>query len=404
MAPPIPRGWLALFGLLAAAGALTFWFGISGTQAGRAWQAFLFNYLFWTGLSFGSVLFVAILNMAEAFWGRPLKRLAEGLGAFLPVSYLLFWALYAGREAIFPWLHHPVPEKAAWLNVPFLFARNGAALFVLTAVAVALIYLSVRSDQALAARLGHIPSSPSLATLSGERYWRGQQVLSPIFAILYAFILSLLAIDLIMSLDPHWISTLFGGYYFMSSFYCALAALYLLTMISWGRLGMKEYLRPRHLHDLGKLVFAFCIFTGYLFFVQLLTIWYGNLPEETAFLILRVKTQPWQTVAWVILFMIFAIPFATLLSRKVKIKPWPAMILTLVILAGMWLERFMLVVPSIWKGPELPLGLMEILIAAGFFGALALCLAVFLRRVPLLPISDPLFRRSAAEKEERLEP
>jgi hypothetical protein len=239
-------------------------------------------------------------------------------------------------------------------------------------------------------------------------YWRAQRVLSPLMGIAYAFVLSLLAFDLIMSLDPHWYSTLFGAYYFMGSFYSGLSALYLLSQIFQRFSGSGELIRahlhPHHIHDLGKLVFAFCLFTGYLFYVQFLVIWYGNLPEETRYVILRVRFTPWEPVAWTILALIFIVPFLGLLRRKNKMNPAVILFLSGSILVGMWLERFILVAPSIWKGEELPLGLMEVLISAGFLGLLALSLTAFLRRVPFFPLSDPLFRKSVEYHEEKLKP
>jgi hypothetical protein len=207
-----------------------------------------------------------------------------------------------------------------------------------------------------------------------------------------------------MSLDPHWYSTLFGGYYFIGSFYCGIVVLYLLALASMDSRSFGAYISPRQLHDLGKLVFAFSLFTGYLFYTQFLVIWYGNLPEETKYVILRVKLSPWEPLAWLSLFMIFLIPFVVLLSRRIKLRRVPMILLSVMILAGMWLERFILVVPSVWKQGNIPIGLLEVLITAGFVGLVALCLTLFLRRVPIVPISDPLFRQLIAEKEERLEP
>ena len=394
----ISRGWMILFAALALAGAAAFLLGIGGPHPLRAWQAYLVNYVFWTGLSFGAVLFVAVLNLTNARWGRSLKRLAEGLGVFLPASFLLFWVLYFGREEIFPWIKEPIPEKAAWLNAGFLFTRNGAGLFLLTLLSMALISCSVKADREFLSRQGG-----GEAPEEGKR-WRAQRVLSPIFGILYAFILSLLAFDLIMSLDPHWYSTLFGAYYFMSSFYAALAALVLLSHLLRGSPGLQESIHPHHLHDLGKLLFAFCLFTGYLFYVQFLVIWYGNLPEETKYIILRVRFTPWEPLGWTVLGMILVFPFPVLLRRKWKMNPAVMIPVSLVVLGGMWLERFIQVAPSLWKEKSLPLGLPEILITTGFFGVMALCLAVFLTRVPLLPVSDPLFREAMQPHEEKVKP
>jgi hypothetical protein len=102
--------------------------------------------------------------------------------------------------------------------------------------------------------------------------------------------------------------------------------------------------------------------------------------------------------------MIFVIPFVLMLSRRIKMKPLPMMILSGNILVGMWLERFILVTPSIWKGEGIPIGLLEVLITAGFFGIMGLSMIIFLGRVPLLPISDPLFQKSIEPHEEKGKP
>ena len=249
------------------------------------------------------------------------------------------------------------------------------------------------------------PLTP-FAQVVRNRYaaWRKQQVLSPALIIALAFLLSLIGFDLVMSLDPRWYSTLFGGYFFIGCFYTGIVALYLLSMLVAGTESFKLHVRPRQLHDLGKLAMAFCIFTGYLFYAQFLTIWYGNLPEETQYVILRVKLTPWEPLAWVVLFTVFLGPLFFFLSRRVKVKRIPVIVISFVIMVGMWLERFILVVPSLWKQDSIPFGPTEGLVTAGFFGLMGLTITAFLQRVPLLPISDPLFRELQEKTQERLEP
>jgi hypothetical protein len=352
------------------------------------------------------VLFVAVLNMTNARWARPMKRMAEAPAAFLPISFALFWVLYLGREQIFQWIHEPVPGKEGWLEVGFLFARDGAGLFLFVAVSIALVYHSVRRDRAFA--LGptdmerrKIPAADEgdtrLEDGKANRGWRAQIVLSPVVGILYAVVLTLLAFDLIMSLDPHWFSTLFGAYYFVGSFYTALAAIVIIAGFCSMTMGLRPFIVPRHFHDLGKLLFGFCLLTGDFFYSQFLVIWYGNLPEEAKYVILRIREWPWEPLAWIVLCVCFALPFVVLLSKKLKMKPWPMMILSGIILAGMWLERFLLVVPSLWKEKTFPLGHIEILITAGFLGLVALSVMIFLRKFPMLPLSDPLFRETLEE-------
>ena len=252
----------------------------------------------------------------------------------------------------------------------------------------ALLYQSLR-------RGDHLPGHADSAAIpeGSNPGWRREIVLSPIFGILYAVVLSLLAFDLIMSLDPHWVSTLFGAYYFITSFYAALAAILLLSALGRKPLGLENFIQPKHFHDLGKLLLGFCLIAGDFFYSQFLVIWYGNLPEETRYVILRVRESNWEPIAWTVLICSFAIPFVVLLSRKIKMIPGAMIALTSLILGGLWLERFLLVVPSLWKGDFFPFGYVETAVTAGFLGVFALCVIFFLQKFPLLPFSDPLFRK-----------
>jgi Ni/Fe-hydrogenase subunit HybB-like protein len=389
--------WAILSLVLFLVGAITFWVGISGSQSDRAWQAFLINYLFWSGLAFGSILISAALVMTKARWGRPIKRLAEAPVAFLPLSFFLFWILFLGRNKIFPWIHKPLPEKAAWLNTGFLFARDGIALLLLTGIAMALVYFSVRGERTLQAQ--GVESWKDYRG-QGENNLHKQSLLAPLFGILFALGFSLIGFDLVMSLSPHWVSTLFGLYFFIGAFYSALAALMFLALMVKKVFNLEPFIRQNQFHDLGKLMLGFCLVTGDFFFSQFLVIWYGNLPEETRYVITRVNSAPWKPLAWTVLVLCFALPFVVLLSRKAKGRTWLMLLLSGIILVGMWLERFLLVAPSLWKGPELPLGLSEILISLGFLGLMALSVLWFFSRFPLLPLSDPLFQDMLEEDRE----
>jgi Ni/Fe-hydrogenase subunit HybB-like protein len=394
-APALGLGpWTFFSVILFLVGTVAFWIGISGPRSERVWQVFLVNYLFWSGLAFGSVLFSAALILTKARWGRPIKRLAEAPAAFLPFSFLLFWVLFAGRDKIFPWIHEPLPLKAAWLNINFLFARDGLCLFLLTVVSLALVYFSLRGEREI-----HFEKDGTLNSYQdqGEKNLRRQSILSPILASLFVLGFSLIGFDLVMSLSPHWYSTLFGMYFFTGAFYSSLAFLFLLSILLVKTLNLENFVRERQYHDLGKLLLGFCLMTGDFFFSQFLVIWYGNLPEETRFVILRVNSAPWKYLAWTVLILSFAVPFTVLLSRKAKMKRGVMLAVTGTILIGMWLERFLLVAPSLWKGRDLPLGFSEFLISLGFLGLMSLSLLWFFKRFPSLPISDPLFQEILEE-------
>ncbi|MCE5242856.1 MAG: hypothetical protein LLF99_06630 [Desulfobacteraceae bacterium] len=384
------RACALVFAALAAIGAATFLIGVFGPEPQRAWQTYHINLLFWSGLAFGTVLFSAALNMSLAKWGRPVKRLAEAPGAFLPVAFVLFCLLYFGREAVFPWGREPVHGKEFWLNAEFVFLRDGLSFLVLTGLAVALIYYSVRGDLALASGAAE-PRKPGAAPVDGKGS-DVQIVVSTVYGILYSIVVSLLGYDLVMSLDPHWVSTLFGAYFFIGAFYCGLSAILILSAVAVKSMGMGGLVTGTQFHDVGKLLLAFCIVAGDFFYCQFFVIWYGNLPEETRYILLRLRMPPWNYISWTVLLTCFVIPFVILLSKRIKTKPVAMMALGIFILSGMWLERYLLVVPSIWPGSELPLGFVELFITAGFFGIVALCVLFFLKRFPLVPVSDPMYR------------
>ena len=398
----VPSYLTAILWVLFLTGCGVFLAGVLGPQPLRAWQAYYINFLYWSGISFGAVLFTAVLNMTAANWGRPLKRIAEAFGAFLPAGFVLFWPLWLGSVHLIPWAHQSVGSRALWLNIPFLFLRNGFSYLVLSVISLALIAFSLKEECGRTKTTGAAPEDCPDARQASA--WRKQLILSPVLAIVYCFAMSLMGFDLVMSLDPGWASTLFGGYFFIGSFYTAITAICLVAFVSRNAEGLRTHLGPRHFHDLGKLMFAFCLFTGYLFYSQFLVIWYGNIPAETRYVILRVKLTPWEPIAWVVLTTVFAVPFVFLLSKKIKLKRLPMTLLCIVILVGMWLERFILVAPSLWKQDGVPLGIMELLITGGYLGLVGLCLTTFLRRFPVLPLSDPLFRQSLETDKERLAP
>ena len=128
-----------------------------------------------------------------------------------------------------------------------------------------------------------------------------------------------------------------------------------------------------------------------MFWSQYLVIWYGNLPEETEFLFHRMHGI-WESLAWTVFVMVFVIPFVALLSRAIKMNAKGLMTVSVVALIGMWLERFILVVPSLWQGPGIPIGIVEVLITAGVLGLFAFCYTEFLKTFPVLPFSDQRLR------------
>jgi Ni/Fe-hydrogenase subunit HybB-like protein len=371
-------------------GAAAFLAGILGGDPRRAWSAYVTNYVYWTGLAFGTFLLSPVLVTTNATWGRPVKRIAESVALFLPVSFILLWPLLPARQTVFWWAHNPDSQKAAWLNTPFFFAREGIGLLAMTLVALFFVYHSVQSD------MKWIKNGDGDA----GKHAHAQATLSPIYIVLYAFILTLVSFDFIMSLNPEWVSTLFGAYFFIISFYSGLAVVIFISALAVRNMGMGKLIEKKQFHDLGKLLFAFCVVGADFFYVQFLVIWYGNLPDETRFVITRVVYDPWALLAWLVLLMVFIVPFLVLVFRKIKMKPGAMIFVSIWIFIGIWLEKFLLVTPSLLKRNTMPLGLMELFVTMGFLGIFAFCVFSFLERYPILAISDPKLQLSLEPEEE----
>jgi hypothetical protein len=197
-------------------------------------------------------------------------------------------------------------------------------------------------------------------------------------------VLSLIGFDLIMSMDPHWISTLFGAYNFVKAVYVGLGALIILAAIIRLRQGEASALNATHFHDIGKLYFAFCLLWADFFYVQLLVIYYGNIPEETHFVIIRTVLAPWNKLAWTVFFVCFIGPFFILLRQSAKTKPVLMLIICSVVIVGIWLEHFLLLGPALSHeaAREIPLSLSDGLISLGFLGLMAFAIGYFLRIFP----------------------
>ena len=383
--------------LLALVGAVGFVILLVAGQAQRAWMAYLVNWLFWTGLALGGILFHAVTNVAKGRWSAPLVRIGEASVAFLPVSFVLFLLLWFGKAHLWTWVAHPISEphvKGFWLQPAFMFARDSVALLVLFGVATWFVYHSVRPDVALVADKAPAERRPLYARLTKDWSARGETystdrltTLAPVLIVAYAVCMSVIAFDVIMSLAPHWLSNLLGGFFFMGAWLAGLMSLALLIVFYRSHFELDSVITPRHLHDLGKLCFGFTVFWAYLFFSQFLVIWYGNLPEETSFLFLRMMAPEWRGISIAMLLMVFLVPFWGLISVAGKKTPSALATFAVISLLGLWVDRYVLVVPSIVQetaGHTLPLGWQELLVTLGFAGAWALCYLWFHARFPMV--------------------
>ena len=382
-----PSGRVAVLGLvLAAVGGLVVVSGLLGDHPDRTWWAYHANFVFWAGLAQGMVVFAATQKLAKGHWSGVLIRIAEAGAAFTAVSVVLFVGLFIGRDHIFTWLHEPRPEIGGWLTTKWFFLRNGAVLVAMSWVT----WRFVGRDLA--------PDVRELAT--GEVVDRKEDAdrISRDAAILllaYAFGYSLLGYDLVMSLAHKWVSSLYGAFYFMGSFLAGLMTLAIFGV--WLRRAMKlgEIFSLKQQHDLAKLCFGFTVFWAYLMWSQFLVIWYGNLPEETYFIFYRLYGA-WRPVGIAVFLLVFLIPFVGLLGVRPKQYGPSLVAFALVSLVGIWLERYLEIVPSVNHGAGPAVGVPEIGTGLFFLGLFLLSWAWFARKYPII---SPRLSADALERE-----
>ena len=402
---PVSGALKGVIGALIVIGLAALFLSSRIEESGRFWQALLFNWLFWSSLAMGMVMFAVALHITNADWAWSIRRFALGGAAFLPISFVLLpVVLFGGYEHYFHhWLHpegDPVLEaKTGWLNWPGLAIRDIIAVAILYSAALAFLYYAVRPD------LYGVKGTRSALYDRWTRGFRGVTEeaanshriltrLAPVMGLLYVFLWGMIAIDMAMSLAPHWFSTMFPVAFFWTGFHGGVAATAIAVAVLRTPLGLEDFITRRQFHDLGKLVFAFSVFWMYLNWSQYIVIWYGLLPWEQDFFVRRLG-EPFGPIAGAVVVLVFVLPFFGLLTRPPKMIPQVLALFASLILVGHWLERFLLVAPSLWEGDKLPLGLPEIGIGLGFGGLFLAAYVWYLGRVPLLPSPATLAARGS---------
>ncbi|MBC7693288.1 MAG: molybdopterin oxidoreductase [Methylotenera sp.] len=367
--------------VLAAIGVLTFAGGLA-FDAKRTWSGFLVNHFYFMSLALGGLFFAAIQWITGAMWSSPIRRIAESFTSYLPVALVMFIILYFGMHSLFPWTHPEIVKgdiilegKAGYLNVPFFMIRNIVAIGLWIFFTKKLVGNSIAQD---------ISRDPQL-TIKNKQ-------LTPAFLLIFGLTYTMASFDLLMSLDPHWFSTMFGVYTFSGLFYSTLALTAVLAAVLKKDGRLDGIVNPNHMHDLGKFMFAFAIFWAYIGFSQFMLIWYSNLPEETQYFLHRFQNG-WFYVSVFLLVGKFMVPFFALIPRGSKRDDKRLFIVGVFMLIAQWVDIFWLVQPEAFReGPVI--GWIEIGLTLGFIGMFGLMVARFLGRNSIVAIGDPLLKEA----------
>jgi len=396
-ARPTPK-WVKTASLASAVIGLVAFIGGLFVDPDRAWRAFHYNWLFFACLSSAGATWSAVQRIVTARWSRPIVRFMEAYVAFLPLAFIaLLLILFVGRDHIFPWTHIKpnVPVRAFYLQPSFLITRDILIFGLLTAILLAIVYAQVRLDVGLIPESG---SSWAKGLRDGMRRGFGDErreihsthsragYLAVFAALTYGIGWPVLAWDLSMTLDLHFDSTMYGWQFMMTGWVGAIMSLAMLTLWWRKQLDAGSLIVDKHVHDLGKLCFAFTAFWGYLTFSQFLVIWYGNMGEETHFFRLRLMA-PWFWWTTFVGVLAFVLPFFGLITKYAKMFLPTFILFACCSILGTYLQRYVEVYPSLYGvAPSAPFGLWEIGVTLLFLGTWGICYFGFLDAFPKMRI------------------
>ena len=342
---------------------------------------YLISVVYFLSITIGALFFIIIHHLVRAGWSTVLRRIAEAVSLnFVLMAILALPLLHPDVMAVlFKWVEPGIYKKDALIGVKEAYLNDGffririIAYFAIW-IGFSLFYyrMSTKQDET---------GDPKLSRTMGRA--------TPIAVLLFAISVSFAGFDLLMSLDAHWFSTMFGVYFFAG---CVLSwhAFLALTVVWLQKNGrLTNAISAEHMQDVGKMVFAFTVFWAYVAFSQYMLYWYGNIPEETAWYLRRQEIFTWGAWGFFLVFGHFAIPFLFMLSKHVKRKKTTLAIGASWVLIVHWCDLYYIVMPQLLDGKEFPFHMMDVTIFLTVGGIYLVSTSWFLGRSSLLAKKDP---------------
>ncbi|NQW30077.1 MAG: hypothetical protein HQ472_06150 [Ignavibacteria bacterium] len=364
---------------------------ITGGQE-RFFADYLLGFWFFTGISVTMLFFSALQYLTRAGWSVSVRRTAENFTGMVPYVALfaapIIYNLFS-HHSIYEWSHesaatdHLLVAKSGYLNTTFFIVRIGIYCLLWFGMLRFLVGNSVKQD-----------SNASDITPTRKNWKRAAP-----WVIVYALSITFCSFDLLMSLEPHWFSTMWGVYTFAGHFVASISVLALMTIWLYKAGLLRQYITSEQFHDLGKLMFAFSSFWAYIAFSQYFIIWYANLPEETIYFEFRMHNQ-WEIWGYILIVSHFVAPFIVLLRQDVKRKMNFLIAGAVIVLFSHFVDLAWIIIPAVSKvaaansGEQFTMGWQE-LTGWLFFAGVFLLLAVQnYKKRSAVPIGDPLLQES----------
>jgi len=396
---------VAVLGLIVATGfgawiyQVYYGLGVTGDNWPVFWGFHETNFVFWIGISHAGTLISAILRIVNATWRRPVTRCAEVITAFALMIGAVFPIVHLGRPWLAWWLIPYPSERGLWPNyrsplVWDFFAINTYLISSLLFLALpAIPDFALIRDRATGWRKA-IYGKLAMGWHGTPRQWHRLESAMHLMALsiipIAISVHTIVSFDFSMAVVPMWHSTIFGPYFVVGAIFSGIAALNIVMAIVRKGLHLEKYLQPIHFENLGKLMLAMSLLWGYFVFNERLVTWYGNTPHEMHAL-WSTQMGRYAPLFWTMVFLNFVLPFPLLAIRKLRSIP-TTVIASCGVVIGMWLERFLIVVPSLsYKGTPYSWGsylprLPELMIFGSSFAAMALLYLLFSKFIPIISI------------------
>ena len=392
-------GSIGLAGLVAWGYQIYQGIGVAGIRRPVFWGFFITNFVFWIGISHAGTLISAILRLANATWRRPVTRCAEAITIFSLMIGAMFPIIHLGRPWLFFWLLPYPNERGLWPNVrsPLLwdfFAINTYLLGSLLFLTLPLIpdFALIR-DRASGWRQ-KIYGMLALGWSGTPKQWQRLEMAMHIMAIVIipvaVSVHSVVAFDFAMVPVPMWHSTIFGPYFVTGAIFSGIAALIVAMALLRKVLHLEAYLLPLHFENLGKLLLVFSLLWTYFVFAERLTTWYGNEPSDMA-VFWATQRGLYAPLFWAMVACNVLIPLPLMAIKKLRTVAG-AVVASVAVLVGMWLERFLIIVPSLaYKHLPYAWGTyrpqpVEIIITVATFATMGLLYVLFSKFCPVISI------------------
>ena len=349
----------------------------SNYKQAKLYHSYLVAYVFYASLVLGALFFVLIQYISRSRWSLTIRRLAEQLMQTSWLLPVLFIPILFGMNDLYHWAHtdasHSDPllqHKAPYLNKVFFYIRM--CIYFVAWFLMCFFYSrsSIKQDQS---------NNPNI-TLKLQKY-------APLCIVIYAFTVAFFSMDMLMSLSPHWYSTIYCVYYFSGSFMGFLCFVSVVSL--WLRTCgyLKQEIKIEHYHDLGKLIFGFVCFWGYIAFSQYMLIWYASIPEETLFYLVRLNYN-WKYCTFFLAIGHFALPFIFFISRNMKRNLFTQGFIVIWLIVMHYLDMYWLISPNIDPN-HFKIAYTDIFCFLGMGGIFIGFYLYYLSRSALIPMGDP---------------